>query len=94
MGFHRGRKGLDAKKATGSTPAPQPRPILAMALEQLQIAPGIVVAAFSLLFGGIVLALAIAFGVGGIDAAKRIIEKGGEEKKEETGEKGRDIEHL
>ena len=33
MGFHRGRKGLDAKKATGSTPAPQPRPILAMALE-------------------------------------------------------------
>ena len=68
--------------------------ILAMALEQLQIAPGIVVAAFSLLFGGIVLALAIAFGVGGIDAAKRIIEKGGEEKKEKKEEKGRDIEHL
>ncbi|MDP2683360.1 MAG: hypothetical protein Q8P28_11310 [Deltaproteobacteria bacterium] len=65
--------------------------ILAMALEQLQIAPGIVIAAFSIIFGGIVLALSIAFGVGGIDAAKRIIEKGTEEKKED---KGRDIEHI
>lgn len=69
--------------------------ILAMALEQLQIAPGIVVAAFSLVFGGIVLALAIAFGIGGIDAAKKVI-KGWEEKREEKEEekKGRDIEHL
>lgn len=64
--------------------------ILAMALEQLGIAPGVVVAAFSIIFGGIVLALAIAFGVGGIDAAKRIIEKGAEEKEEG----GREIEHL
>lgn len=69
--------------------------ILAMSLEQLQIAPGIVMAAFSIIFGGIVLALAIAFGVGGIDAAKRIIERGGEEKREEKKEEvGRDIEHL
>ena len=37
-----------------------------MALEQLQVAPNIVVAAFSIIFGGIVIALAIAFGVGGI----------------------------
>lgn len=65
--------------------------VLAMALEQLQIATGIVIAAFSILFGGVVLALSIAFGVGGIDAAKRVIEKGPEEKKEE---KGRDIEHI
>lgn len=69
--------------------------ILAMSLEQLQIAPGIVMAAFSIIFGGIVLALAIAFGVGGIDAAKRIIERGGEERGEEKKEEvGRDIEHL
>ena len=69
--------------------------ILAMSLEQLQIAPGIVMAAFSIIFGGIVLALAIAFGVGGIDAAKRIIERGGEERREEKKEEvGRDIEHL
>jgi hypothetical protein len=56
--------------------------ILAMALEQLQVAPIIVVSAFSILFGGIVLALAIAFGVGGIESAKRIIEKEAEDKTE------------
>jgi hypothetical protein len=49
--------------------------ILAMAMEQLQIAPGIVLAAFSIIFGGIVIALAISFGVGGIDAARRMIER-------------------
>ncbi len=63
---------------------------VAMALEQLQVAPGIVVAAFSIMFGGIVLALAISFGVGGIDAAKRLIEKEAEKKEEGT----RDIEHV
>lgn len=64
--------------------------ILAMALEQLQIAPGVVVAAFSIIFGGIVLALSIAFGVGGIDMAKRIIEKNSEEKREIKS----DVEHI
>lgn len=49
--------------------------ILAMIMEQLQIAPSIVLAAFSIIFSGIVIALAIAFGVGGIDAARRVIEK-------------------
>ncbi len=63
--------------------------ILAMALEQLQVAPGIVVAAFSIIFGGIVLALAISFGVGGIDAARKMIEK----EEEHKGEK-KDIEHM
>ena len=64
--------------------------ILAMALEQLHVAPNIVVAAFSIIFGGIVIALAIAFGVGGIDAARRIIEKGASEKVEGKD----DIQHL
>lgn len=64
--------------------------ILAMALEQLQVAPSIVVAAFSIIFGGIVIALAVSFGVAGIDAAKRMIESGEEEKKEEKG----DVEHV
>lgn len=64
--------------------------ILAMAFEQLQVAPGIVVAAFSIIFGGIVIALAISFGVGGIEAARKIIEKSSEEKKETA----RGIEHL
>jgi hypothetical protein len=49
--------------------------ILAMVLEQLQIAPTVVLAAFSIVFGGIVIALAIAFGVGGIPAARRMIER-------------------
>ena len=49
--------------------------IMAMVLEQLQVAPSIVLAAFSIIFGGIVAALAISFGVGGIDAAKRMIER-------------------
>ncbi|MEK6745155.1 MAG: hypothetical protein AABZ15_16180 [Nitrospirota bacterium] len=64
--------------------------ILAMALEQLQVAPNIVVAAFSIIFGGIVIALAIAFGAGGIEAARRIIEKGAAEKSEGKD----DIQHL
>lgn len=64
--------------------------ILAMALEQLQVAPSIVVAAFSIIFGGIVIALAVSFGVAGIDAARRMIESGGEERKEEKG----DVEHV
>jgi hypothetical protein len=66
--------------------------ILAMVMEQLQIAPSIVLAAFSIIFGGIVIALAIAFGVGGIDAARRIIEK--ESMPAREGEKKEEIEHI
>lgn len=66
--------------------------ILSMVMEQLQIAPSIVLAAFSIIFGGIVIALAIAFGVGGIDAARRIIEK---ETMENGDKQPRDeIEHI
>ncbi len=71
--------------------------MLAMALEQLRIAPGIVIAAFSIVFGGIILALAIAFGIGGIDAAKRIINGGDgktDVKDKNTHEKERDAEYL
>jgi hypothetical protein len=66
--------------------------ILSMVMEQLQIAPVIVLAAFSIVFGGIVIALAIAFGVGGIDAARRIIESEATSKREE--ETKDEIEHL
>jgi hypothetical protein len=66
--------------------------VLAMALEQLAIAPNIVTAAFSIIFGGIVLALAIAFGVGGIEAARKIME---ERADEEEGREARGrMEHL
>lgn len=66
--------------------------ILAMAMEQLQIAPGIVLAAFSIIFGGIVIALAIAFGVGGIDAARRMIER--ESMGKPSTENRNEIEHI
>ncbi|MBI1910435.1 MAG: hypothetical protein HYS21_00370 [Deltaproteobacteria bacterium] len=58
--------------------------VFAMAFEQLSIAPKIVYAAFSIFFGSISLALAIAFGLGGRDAAKRFIE--GVKKKRERDE--------
>lgn len=66
--------------------------ILSMAMEQLQIAPSIVLAAFTIIFGGIVTALAISFGVGGIDAARRMIEKETAEKR--AAETRDDIEHV
>lgn len=66
--------------------------ILAMVMEQLQIAPSIVLAAFTIIFGGIVTALAIAFGVGGINAARRIIERENAAKREE--EPKDEIEHI
>jgi hypothetical protein len=57
-----------------------------MALEQLGIGRGTIIIAFAIIFGGIVLALAIAFGLGGRDIAKEYLEKkmkGEEEKKDE-----------
>lgn len=67
---------------------------LSIALIQLGIAQQMVVAIFSILFGGFVLALALAFGLGGKDLAKQFLEKkvakGGETKKE----KGEEMLHL
>ncbi|MEW6108566.1 MAG: hypothetical protein AB1632_05250 [Nitrospirota bacterium] len=56
-----------------------------MALEQLGIGRETVVIAFAVIFGGFVLAFAIAFGLGGRDIAKEYLEKKlkGEEKKDE-----------
>jgi hypothetical protein len=53
---------------------------LAMALEHLKIAPRVVELAFGILFGGIVLALALAVGLG----SKELVTKslGGEAKKQ------------
>ncbi|MGA8864376.1 MAG: hypothetical protein WBM09_04125 [Gallionella sp.] len=66
--------------------------ILAMVMEQLQIAPSIVLAAFSIIFGGIVIALAISFGVGGITAARRMIEN--ETAAKQDKETKDEIEHI
>jgi small-conductance mechanosensitive channel len=46
-----------------------------MALEQLGIGRGTIIIAFAIIFGGIVLALSIAFGLGGRDIAKEYLEK-------------------
>ena len=49
--------------------------VLAMAMEQLGIARTMVIMAFSITFGGAVLALAIAFGLAARDLAKELLEK-------------------
>ena len=48
---------------------------VAMALEQLSIAQNIVVVGFGIMFGGIVMAAAIAFGLGAKDLAKEFLEQ-------------------
>jgi hypothetical protein len=62
----------------------------AMALEQLGIGRNIVVVAFTILFSGIVFALALAFGLGGKDIARDYLEKKFKEKEEDKD----DIQHL
>ena len=54
-----------------------------MALEQLEIAKGVVTSAFAIAFGAFMLALALAFGLGGRDVARKLLEKGFVEKEEE-----------
>ena len=61
---------------------------LSLALEQLGIGKTTIVATFSILFGGIVLGLAIAFGLGGRHLAQEFLErrlgrKAGKETEEE-----------
>lgn len=48
---------------------------LAMALEQLRIATSIVLAAFIIAFGSVMLGLALAFGLGGREVARRLLER-------------------
>lgn len=48
---------------------------ISMALDQLGIARGIIIAAFSISFGGIVFAVSLAFGLGAKDMAKEFLEK-------------------
>jgi hypothetical protein len=59
---------------------------VAMVLTQLGIATEIVVAAFSITFGGVVLALAIAVGLGGRNIARNALERRVQEKKVEEDE--------
>jgi small-conductance mechanosensitive channel len=63
---------------------------LTMALYHLGIAEQVIIAAFTITFGGIVLALAIAFGWGGRELAKDFLEKLYKRKKE----KGEEPDHI
>ena len=51
------------------------RESLAIALEQIGVGQNIVVAAFTIIFGGVVLALALALGLGGRELGKEWLEK-------------------
>ncbi len=64
---------------------------LVMAFEQLGIGRNTMVAAFTIAFGGIVLALALAFGLGGKDQARSFLEK---KLKKNEGDGHDDIKHL
>jgi hypothetical protein len=67
--------------------------VFTMALYHLGIAESVVITAFAILFGGIVLTLAIAFGWGGKDLAKDLLEKLYRRRKKE-GEGPNDMAHL
>lgn len=61
----------------------------AMALEQMHIARSIVLAAFIISFGAVMLSVAIAFGIGGRDVARRILER-----RFEADDHSDDLKHL
>lgn len=63
-----------------------------MALEEIGVAKSVVVTAFSIAFGAVMLALAIAFGLGGKEVARRILER--RFSSEEEKEKEDEISHL
>jgi hypothetical protein len=67
---------------------------LTMALSHLGIAEKVIITAFTLTFGGIVLALSIAFGWGGRELAKEFLEKIYRRKGEEKGGGGDHISHI
>ncbi len=61
---------------------------LAMAFEQLGLGEQTILAAFSIIFGALMLGLAIAFGLGGKDLARRVLERrfAGEQEREREDE--------
>ena len=66
---------------------------ITMALYHLGIAEKVIISAFSIVFGGLVLALAIAFGWGGRELAKDFLEK--RYKRKEEQKEGEDhISHI
>jgi hypothetical protein len=67
---------------------------VAMALEQLEIGRQVIVAAFTITFGALMLALAIAFGLGGRHAARRYLQRRLDSGREEQPRPGDEASHL
>jgi hypothetical protein len=65
-----------------------------LALEQLGIGKATIVAAFSILFGGVVLAMAIAFGLGGREIARDFLEKRFYQPKDSSSAEDKGLPHL
>jgi hypothetical protein len=63
---------------------------ITVAMEQVGIGTQTTAIAFAIILGGVVLALAIAFGIGGTDMARKYLES----RKKEEGEDEEDIHHL
>jgi hypothetical protein len=61
---------------------------VAMALEELGLATAVVLAAFAITFGALMLGLAIAFGLGGRDAAKQLVDQQLQARKERDADAG------
>src|SRR2546427_351051 len=66
--------------------------VFATALTEIGIGRDMVLIAFGVLFGGLVLALALAFGLGGRHLAREILERGQRREREPAGHDG--ITHL
>jgi len=64
-----------------------------MALEQLGIGRSTVIATFTIVFGGVVLAMALAFGLGGKDLARTLLEKRFKKDGDADGERD-ELKHL
>jgi hypothetical protein len=60
---------------------------ISVSLEQIGLAQNTIIAAFSILFGGLVLALSIAFGLGGRDLARDFLERNVRKSEEGYGER-------
>lgn len=65
-----------------------------MALERIGLGRGVVVIAFAIAFGAIMLGLALAFGLGGRDAARRLLERRFLESRKREDDENDEISHM
>lgn len=65
-----------------------------MALERIGLGRGVVLIAFTIAFGAVMLGLALAFGLGGRDAARRLVERRFLDSGKREDEENDDISHL